>query len=159
MNQFVLYSLKTRLGVFKMLLNKKGGVYRLYFPGSEPQEKFPEDILSCKRMENALNRFLEGEDVLFFYPLDLSGYTTFQIKVFWAVNSIAAGEVKTYREVAEATHSPKAWRAVGNALAANRHPLFIPCHRVVKNNGEPGGFTAGSNWKHWLLELENKMET
>jgi methylated-DNA-[protein]-cysteine S-methyltransferase len=51
---------------------------------------------------------------------------------------------------------PRASRAVGNALGANRTPLVVPCHRIVRADGEKGGFGAGPEWKERLLRLESE---
>jgi len=70
------------------------------------------------------------------------------------VSKIPKGKVTTYKEVARALGCPKAYRAVGNALARNPHPLKIPCHRVVKSDGKIGGYRLGSRRKARLLVNE-----
>lgn len=66
---------------------------------------------------------------------------------------IPAGEVLTYSELAAEIKRPKAVRAVGSAVGANRLLLLMPCHRVVAKRGL-GGFRCGLAWKKKLLELE-----
>jgi len=83
-------------------------------------------------------------------PVVLSG-TSFQRRVWRWTRGIKYGETVTYGKVARALGTFP--RAVGRALAANRIPLFVPCHRVVAERGL-GGFTPDVKIKRTLLELE-----
>mgnify|MGYP003868938901 FL=1 len=66
---------------------------------------------------------------------------------------IPKGKVTTYKELARATGAPQACRAIGNALHKNPWSPDIPCHRVVKTNGEVGEFAGGKEKKKkWLKE-------
>ena len=78
----------------------------------------------------------------------------FYKKVYRIVAKIPKGKVSTYGAVARASGSPKASRAVGNALRCNRDVSKVPCHRVVKNNGTLGGYAGGLNKKEKLLREE-----
>jgi O-6-methylguanine DNA methyltransferase len=78
----------------------------------------------------------------------------FKREVLQTVAKIPYGQVYTYGEIAERLGQPKAVRAVGQALAANPIPIFVPCHRVVAAGRKLGGFSAGPNIKRRLLELE-----
>ena len=60
----------------------------------------------------------------------------------------------SYGELARRLGRPRAARAVGQALAANPVPLMVPCHRVIRADGSPGGFGGGLDLKRRLLELE-----
>ncbi|NYT02440.1 MAG: MGMT family protein [Methanosarcinales archaeon] len=84
---------------------------------------------------------------------DLSALTPFQREVLNAVREIPRGSTLTYGQVASLVGRPGAGRAVGGALAANPHPILIPCHRVVSSKG-PGGFGYGPALKEKLLSLE-----
>ena len=79
--------------------------------------------------------------------------TTFQKKVYEAVRKIPKSKVITYKTVAELAGRPRAWRAVGNILNKNKDPK-IPCHRVIKSNGEVGGYRNGTKKKITLLKKE-----
>lgn len=85
---------------------------------------------------------------------DLSGATPFQRRVLEVVADIPRGEVRPYAWVAREAGSPGASRAVGSVMAGNPVPLVIPCHRVVKNDGTPGGYAFGEREKVGLLEGE-----
>lgn len=74
----------------------------------------------------------------------------FRQKVFEVVRSIPEGSVLTYAEVARLAGSPKAYRAVGSALKTNFDPS-IPCHRVIKSNGQAGQYNRGMQHKRALL--------
>jgi O-6-methylguanine DNA methyltransferase len=74
--------------------------------------------------------------------------------VLEALRTIPYGEVRSYKQIAEAIGSPKAMRAVGNANGNNPLAIFIPCHRVVSSNGALTGFGGGLEAKQYLLGLE-----
>lgn len=80
--------------------------------------------------------------------------TLFQKKVYEVVKRIQKGKVMTYKKVAKAAGSPKAYRAVGNILSKNRNPE-VPCHRVIMSDGKIGGYKNGSKKKAFLLKKEN----
>jgi len=102
--------------------------------------------------------FQSLEDLLKKFPnLGKLEGTDFQKAVWNELKKIPRGQTRTYREVAKAIKNPKAMRAVGTACGANPVPLFIPCHRVVAQNGL-GGFGAGLPWKNLLLKLEGWNE-
>jgi len=77
---------------------------------------------------------------------------TFAEKVFEVVKRIPEGKTLSYKEVAKKAGSEKAFRSVGNILNKNYDPL-IPCHRVIKSNGQLGGYNRGlANKKKILLK-------
>jgi AraC family transcriptional regulator, regulatory protein of adaptative response / methylated-DNA-[protein]-cysteine methyltransferase len=84
-------------------------------------------------------------------PLDVRG-TAFQMRVWAYLQSIPAGQTRTYSQVASALGVPNAARAVGGACAANRIALLIPCHRVLRADGSLGGYRWGQDRKARLLE-------
>lgn len=86
-------------------------------------------------------------------PLDIRG-TAFQQRVWHALRTIPPGETLSYSQVAERIGSPKAVRAVAGACAANLLAVAIPCHRVVKNDGNISGYRWGVARKKSLLEKE-----
>ena len=86
-------------------------------------------------------------------PLLLSG-TNFQIKVWEALLRIPPGRITTYQEVAAAVGQLKAARAVGRAVGANPISFLVPCHRVLRQGGLPGGYFWGLTRKHAMLWRE-----
>lgn len=89
-------------------------------------------------------------------PLDVRA-TAFQQRVWNALRAIPFGETRSYGEIADAIGSPRAARAVARACADNRIALAIPCHRVVRGDGEPGGYRWGPDRKRRLLERERQI--
>lgn len=79
---------------------------------------------------------------------------TFADKVLRKLKNIPKGKVTTYSKLACSLGSPRAFRAVGNALHINPHPVIVPCHRVVRSNGEVGGYALGQKRKILLLKKE-----
>lgn len=78
----------------------------------------------------------------------------FDKRVYRAVVSIPPGQVRSYGWVARKIGSPRASRAVGNALNRNPYAPDVPCHRVVRSDSSIGGFARGSEAKARLLRLE-----
>lgn len=88
--------------------------------------------------------------------LDLSGLTPLQRSVLEAVASVPHGEVRSYGKIAAQVGHPRACRFVGTTLARNPLPILIPCHRIVRADGAPGGFYAGTDLKKRMLLLEKQ---
>lgn len=88
--------------------------------------------------------------------IDLGEETEFRRAVYDAARGIGHGEVVSYGELAARAGSPGAARAVGGAMAKNRFPVVIPCHKVVAAGGRPGGFSAWGDLatKAKILALE-----
>jgi AraC family transcriptional regulator of adaptative response/methylated-DNA-[protein]-cysteine methyltransferase len=103
-------------------------------------------------MEALLHHLREPENPLEL-PLDLRA-TAFQKKVWQHLRTIPAGRTESYGEVAKAIGEPRAARAVARACASNPVAVAIPCHRVVRAGGEPGGYRWGAERKRSLLEAE-----
>ncbi len=83
--------------------------------------------------------------------------TPFARKVYKVVAAIPLGQVRTYKWVAAKVGSPRAVRAVGQALKNNPYPLIIPCHRVVRSDGDCGGYSGGRKRKARLIALEKMI--
>ena len=109
----------------------------------------------CPRSRLALpsNLGLQMVKIILIRPL-----THFQRRVCEIVSTIPSGETRTYRWVAEKLGNPKAIRAVGQALKKNPLPGIIPCHRVIRSDGSPGGFSKGEEKKRQLLLSEKKKQ-
>lgn len=82
--------------------------------------------------------------------------TNFSKKVLNIVKNIPRGEVLTYKQVAALAGSPRACRGVGNILNKNYDPK-IPCHRVIRSDGKPGGYNRGLGNKMLLLKKEGVL--
>ena len=83
--------------------------------------------------------------------------TNFQIQVWSEISKIPFGKTKTYKEIAVSIGKPNSARAVANACGKNPYPIDIPCHRVVRSDGNIGGYSGdgGVKKKMQLLKSEN----
>jgi AraC family transcriptional regulator of adaptative response/methylated-DNA-[protein]-cysteine methyltransferase len=86
-------------------------------------------------------------------PLDVRG-TAFQQRVWKALRKVPAGTTMSYARLAARIGAPKAVRAVAGAVAANKLAVAIPCHRVIRNDGDVSGYRWGVERKRALLERE-----
>lgn len=89
-------------------------------------------------------------------PLDLRG-TAFQIAVWNYLRKIPAGETRSYTDVARGIQRPAAVRAVARACATNHVAVVVPCHRVVRSDGDISGYKWGTERKKKLLAAEAKQ--
>lgn len=101
----------------------------------------------------ALLRHMQGRDLDSSLPLDIRA-TAFQRRVWSYLQSIPFGETRSYSDVAKAIGRPHACRAVARACATNPVAVAIPCHRVVREDGDMGGYRWGVQRKRKLLSLE-----
>lgn len=102
-----------------------------------------------------LLQHMQGKDLDSSLPLDIRA-TAFQRRVWTYLQSIPFGETRSYSEVAEAIGEPRACRAVARACATNPVAVAIPCHRVVREDGDMGGYRWGVQRKKALLVLEQR---
>lgn len=99
-------------------------------------------------------RYFRGEIPNERLPVHMQG-TLFQRQVWSVLRRIPWGTTVSYGTIAEAIDQPGAARAVGQVCGNNPCPIVVPCHRVVRADGNLGGFRAGRSVKRWLLELED----
>lgn len=88
-------------------------------------------------------------------PIDVAA-TAFQWRVWQALTRIPEGSTRSYGELASELGMPKAARAIGQACGSNRLALIVPCHRVVREDGTPGGWRWGVERKRELLARERR---
>lgn len=100
--------------------------------------------------------YIEHPGSTWHLPLDIQG-TVFQERVWRALRDIPLGSTVSYTDIAEQLGSPKAVRAVAQACAANRLAIVIPCHRVVKRDGQLSGYRWGVARKEALILREKKL--
>ena len=85
--------------------------------------------------------------------------TVFQVRVWRALARLQPGQRITYRGLAECIGRPRAVRAVASAVARNPVPVLVPCHRVVRSDGDIGGYLGGRERKCRILQWEQQQET
>jgi len=151
------------LGAILVAMSEKG-VCAISF-GDDPnslvcdlQDQFPKADLvgGDKKFEKTVAQvvgFIEAPHIGMTLPLDVRG-TAFQLRVWQALKKIPFGETVTYSDVAERIGEPKAVRAVAQACGSNRLAVAIPCHRVLRSNGELSGYRWGVERKQALLTRE-----
>ncbi len=98
-----------------------------------------------------LKAYAQGQFLPFSLPLPQG---TFQGDVLRFLQTIPWGSVCSYQDVAKGVGSPRAARAVGNICRGNLFPLLIPCHRVIRSDGEIGRYTPDPSLKRQLLYFE-----
>lgn len=102
-----------------------------------------------------LREYFAGKRKVFKLKLNFEG-TDFQKKVWNELRKIPYGELRSYKDIAEAVGNPKGCRAVGMANSKNPIPFIIPCHRVIGANGKLTGFAHGIGNKEKLINMERK---
>jgi methylated-DNA-[protein]-cysteine S-methyltransferase len=108
----------------------------------------------CEGVNKALldwcDQYIQGTNVPFLIPFE----DCFQGKVMQKMQTIPLGKTMSYSELATVIGSPRSARAVGNACNRNPFPLLVPCHRVIRSNGQVGGFAFDIEIKKRLLDFE-----
>ena len=154
------YLLDTTIGTLQ-LVSDGTGLTKIEFPGRhsaiESGDRAVTDSVLSACIEQ-LTEYFAGERTHFDLPLNPGG-TIFQQTVWAALADIPYGEVRSYKEIAEAIEKPKAVRAVGAANGRNPLPIVVPCHRVIGSDGSLTGFAGGLPTKTRLLTLEGALKT
>ena len=142
------------------------GICAIQFGDSEQQlqqglmREFPfavrrRDDAAMSQWRENLTRLIQGHELNPSLPLDIRA-TAFQRRVWEALQKIPRGETRSYSAVAKNIGMPKATRAVARACATNPVAVAIPCHRVVRQDGELGGYRWGIERKEQLLAMEKE---
>jgi methylated-DNA-[protein]-cysteine S-methyltransferase len=109
------------------------------------------------QLANDLQRYFAGHKVHFKVRLDCANATDFQTDVWHACRAIRYGRTASYGDLANRVGRSGAARAVGTAMANNRFPIVVPCHRVLRSDGNLGGYSGpgGTAFKRKLLMMES----
>ncbi|MEG2545801.1 MAG: methylated-DNA--[protein]-cysteine S-methyltransferase [Niameybacter sp.] len=143
------------------IVEEEGAITHITFGEETLQEAIKEGTLQEERTSllqeaiRQLEAYFLGELEVFNLPLCPEG-TPFMKEVWQALQAIPYGEIRSYKDIAEAVGRDKAYRAVGLANNRNPIPIIIPCHRVVGANGKLVGYAGGLDIKTHLLELEKQ---
>jgi O-6-methylguanine DNA methyltransferase len=137
------------------------GIDRVSFLGDQKpsgpltiRKSVPPDVKkTARRIQSHMKGRLDPMDDV---KLDLASLSPFSRKIYTRLRNVKPGQTVSYGRLAALVKSPRAFRAVGQAMAKNPLPLLVPCHRVLGKNGELGGFSApgGPRLKARLLHLE-----
>lgn len=148
--------IETELG--KVYVGEEDGeIILTTFDKGEVEESEEGSTEILEEAEKQILEYFKGKRKEFRLPLKLKG-TDFQKRVWKALEEIPYGETRSYQEIAEAVHSPKAFRAVGNANNKNPISIIIPCHRVIGKSGKLVGYGGGLDKKEYLLHLEEQFK-
>lgn len=145
----------TDRGVASVMLDDKPQALEATLAFEYPQATLVHDESGVAATAKAIVDSIERGNGLSALPLDLRG-TAFQMRVWSALREIPPGATRTYTEIAKAIGNPKAVRAVAGACAANPAAIVVPCHRVVRADGEMGGYKWGVQRKERLLAAEKQ---
>ncbi len=104
-------------------------------------------------IKRQFDEYYEGKLKKFNLEYNLKG-TKFQKKVLKTMKNIPYGKTISYKELAEKSGYPKAYRAVGSVCSHNDLVIIIPCHRVIASDGGVGGFGGDVELKKRLIDLE-----
>ena len=147
--------------VGQLLLAGKGEVlHYLSFPTGKmhfaPEPDWNYHAVAFRKARHQIDAYFAGQ--LKQFDLELAPHgTEFQMQVLGALQKIPFGEMRSYKDIAQAIERPKAMRAVGAANGRNPIPIIIPCHRVVGADGSLTGFGGGIDTKEFLLRLEGSI--
>jgi AraC family transcriptional regulator of adaptative response/methylated-DNA-[protein]-cysteine methyltransferase len=147
-----------------MIAATEKGICAISFADSDQQllqgliREFPfavrrRDDTALSQWRASLSNLMQGHETNASLPLDIRA-TAFQRRVWEALQRIPRGETWSYSALAKKIGMPSATRAVANACASNRLAIAIPCHRVVRQDGNLGGYRWGIRRKEQLLALE-----
>lgn len=107
-----------------------------------------------------LHRYFDGSELGFTVPVDLEGTTPFRRAVLETLRAVPPGTTISYGELAALSGHSGAMRAVGSTMATNPVAIVIPCHRVVRADGEIGSYgVGGTEVKRWLLDHEGALDS
>lgn len=127
-------------------------------PEADPPEPGPPRARAyAERALTEIAEYLAGDRREFTVPLDPAALPRFPWRVLQTCREIPYGQTVSYGELARRAGSPRAARAVGQALARNPWPLLVPCHRVLAAGGGLGGFQGGLELKRRLLAGEQRL--
>lgn len=146
----------TRKGICAILLSsdreKLIADLRGTFPQAQPSENDDELARHIVHVVAMIETPAKASDL----PLDLYG-SDFEIKVWQALRSIPAGKTMSYSELAEHIGMKGAAKDVGEACAANRIAIAVPCHRILRKDGSISGYRWGVHRKRALLKREGAL--
>jgi len=145
----------TERGVCMIALGEDEGKLAKALEAEFPEASLARDESGLGTYVEPIVRHLAGKLPHLDLPLDVRA-TAFQRRVWQELQRIPAGQTASYRDIAKRIGNPRAVRAVANACAANPVPLVVPCHRVVRSDGDLGGYRWGAKRKQALLARERR---
>ncbi len=142
---------RSPFGEVTVVVDETGCLTELRLDGTRPRGQQSRN--PCAASVEQLEDYFHGNLERFELSVNPAG-STFQHRVWRALQEIPYGKTSSYGELARRIGQPGASRAVGQANGANPIPIIIPCHRVIASNGTLGGYSSGLSIKVQLLALE-----
>jgi AraC family transcriptional regulator of adaptative response/methylated-DNA-[protein]-cysteine methyltransferase len=157
---------QSSLGLLLIAATAKG-LCRVAFGESERQleaelegefrhARLQRDENAMSEFADAVSQLLDGQPLAHVLPVDIQT-TAFQRRVYRELQKIPAGQTRSYQQIARSIGQPSACRAVARACASNPVAVMIPCHRVVRSDGELSGYRWGADRKQRLLDAEKRV--
>ena len=158
--------IQSPLGTLRIIVNQGKLVYcnweeedcrsklqkiRSLIPHEGAEEK--SDMKLINDVKLWVKEYFDGTVENFDFPILFIG-TEFQKSVWLGIMKVGYGETISYHDLSRLIGKPDSSRAVANACGANPVALIIPCHRIIRSDGEAGGYTGGADKKLWLQEFE-----
>ncbi len=153
-------TMKSPVGILKLVASDRG-LAAILWENDDPKRVRLTPLVENRRhpvlleTERQLEEYFDGQRREFSVRLDPAG-TTFQHKVWRALQEIPFGETRSYGQIACSIGQPTASRAVGAANGRNPLSIIVPCHRAIGTSGNLTGFAGGLETKEYLLTLETK---
>lgn len=144
--------IKTPLGIAKITGNENGIASIIVLNSDVPLTTIIPEVLEDAVYQ--LHEYFKEERKVFNLTLNPEG-TSFQKKVWKALEDIPYGKTISYMDLSKTLGDPKAIRAVAAANGKNPLWIVVPCHRVIGSDGSLTGYAGGLHRKKWLLELES----
>jgi methylated-DNA-[protein]-cysteine S-methyltransferase len=153
-----------------LLVGSRDGLIRIGLPVEEPSDVLArlgrrtrarpvQDPAGVEEACRELDEYFAGRRRTFTVPLDLSLASGFRRRSLEEMFEIPYGETISYTELASRAGNPRAFRAAGQACATNPIPIVLPCHRVVRSNGDLNWYLGGLRYKEQLLGHEGARVT
>lgn len=135
------------------IVERAGKIVSISFCNSEEHVSHTNILLDEAILQ--LESYFKGSKV-FNLPLEME-CTDFEKDVYDALILVPYGQTLSYKELASLAGHPNAYRAVGSTMAKNKFVIVVPCHRVIKEDGSLGNYSAvhGIKTKKWLLDYES----
>lgn len=146
----------TERGICAVSLGDEPEQLRQQLTAEYPQAEICPDSGELNGWTTELLEHLNGRKTDLSLPIAVT-YTPFQAQVWQELRKIPYGSTRSYSEVARALGQPTAARAVAQACASNKVALLIPCHRVIREGGELGGYRWGLERKKTILQTEKRQ--
>jgi AraC family transcriptional regulator, regulatory protein of adaptative response / methylated-DNA-[protein]-cysteine methyltransferase len=145
----------TEKGVSAVSLGDSDAVLKRALVAEYPKAQIGEDQAALKHWVKPIVDHLSGKEPHLDLPVDIRT-TAFRWRVLQELKKIPYGQTATYSTIAKAVGDANATRAVATACATNPVAIVIPCHRVVRKNGDMGGYRWGTRRKQELLRRERQ---